>query len=141
MRYGARVLFEHLDLDLEAGEFLAVLGPNGAGKTTLLRMLLGLTPPTSGLVEINGRPPRRGSHDVGYVPQQRAFDRDLPIRGRDLVRDEHDRGARRASTRVDQFTDRLLVREIERQQRLVAQQHLRIPDERLRDPQPLLLTA
>jgi zinc/manganese transport system ATP-binding protein len=95
MRFGARTLFEHLDLDLEAGEFLAVLGPNGAGKTTLLHVLLGLTRLSGGAVEIDGRPPRRGSHDVGYVPQQRAFDRDLPIRGRDLVRfglDGHRRG-------------------------------------------------
>ena len=95
MRFGARALFEHLDLEIERGEFLAVLGPNGAGKTTLLRVLLGLTALSSGTVEIDGRAPRRGSHDVGYVPQQRAFDRDLPIRGRDLVRfglDGHRRG-------------------------------------------------
>jgi zinc/manganese transport system ATP-binding protein len=95
MRFGTRVLFEHLDLDVEPGEFLAVLGPNGSGKTTLLRILLGLTRLTSGAVEIDGRAPRRGSHDVGYVPQQHAFDRDLPIRGRDLVRfglDGHRRG-------------------------------------------------
>ena len=95
MRFGARTLFEHLDLDIAAGEFVAVLGPNGAGKTTLLRVLLGLTRLSSGLVEIDGRAPHRGSHDVGYVPQQHAFDRSLPIRGRDLVRfglDGHRRG-------------------------------------------------
>ena len=33
-----------------------------------------------------GAPPRRGSSDIGYVPQQKGFDRDLPIRGIDLVR-------------------------------------------------------
>jgi zinc/manganese transport system ATP-binding protein len=95
MRFGARVLFEHLDLEIEPGEFLAVLGPNGSGKTTLLRILLGLTRLSSGDVEIDGRMPRRGNHDVGYVPQQHSFDRDLPIRGRDLVRfglDGHKRG-------------------------------------------------
>ena len=95
MRFGPRVLFEHLDLDVEPGEFLAVLGPNGSGKTTLLRVLLGPTRLTSGEVEIDGRAPHRGSHDVGYIPQQHAFDRDLPIRGRDLVRfglDGHRRG-------------------------------------------------
>ncbi len=95
MRFGARVLFEHLDLEIAPGEFLAVLGPNGSGKTTLLRVLLGLTRLSGGVVEIDGRAPKRGSHDVGYVPQQRAFDRDLPIRGRDLVRfglDGHRRG-------------------------------------------------
>jgi zinc/manganese transport system ATP-binding protein len=31
-------------------------------------------------------PPRRGSSDIGYIPQQKSFDRDLPIRGIDLVR-------------------------------------------------------
>ncbi len=95
MGFADRTLFEHLDLDIAAGEFVAVLGPNGAGKTTLLRILLGLTHLSSGAVKIDGRAPRRGSHDVGYVPQQRAFDRDLPIRGRDLVRfglDGHRRG-------------------------------------------------
>jgi zinc/manganese transport system ATP-binding protein len=86
MRYGPRTLFEHLDLDISAGEFLAVLGPNGAGKTTLLNVLLGLASLTSGTVTVNGAPPRRGSHEIGYVPQQRVFDADLPIRGRDLVR-------------------------------------------------------
>jgi len=108
MRFDTRVLFEHLDLDVAPGEFLAVLGPNGSGKTTLLRVLLGLTRLSSGDVEIDGRAPRRGSHDVGYVPQQRAFDRDLPIRGRDLVRfglDGHRRGlpfgTARSRARVD----------------------------------------
>ena len=33
-----------------------------------------------------GRRPRRGSNVVGYIPQQKSFDRDLPLRGRDLVR-------------------------------------------------------
>jgi zinc/manganese transport system ATP-binding protein len=108
MRFDTRVLFEHLDLDIAPGEFLAVLGPNGSGKTTLLRILLGMTRLSSGEVEIDGRAPRRGSHDVGYVPQQRAFDRDLPIRGRDLVRfglDGHRRGLPFATTRSRTLVD------------------------------------
>jgi len=95
VRFGNRILFEGLDLEIPRGEFLAVLGPNGSGKTTLLKVLLGLIEPSGGRVEINGRPPRRGSRHVGYVPQQRAFDPDLPIRGRDLVEfglDGHQRG-------------------------------------------------
>ena len=85
MGYGRRVLFQHLDLEVAPGEFLAVLGPNGAGKTTLLNVLLGVSPLQGGHVEVDGAPPRRGSRHVGYVPQQRAFDADLPLRGRDLV--------------------------------------------------------
>ncbi len=85
MRYGDRVLFEHLDLDIAPGEFLTVLGPNGSGKTTLLHVVLGLTRLTSGRVTINGLPATRGNRTIGYVPQQRTFDPELPIRGRDLV--------------------------------------------------------
>jgi len=86
LRFGERELFSGLDFELERGEFLAVLGPNGAGKTSLVRILLGLTEPTAGRVTIEGREPAANRACVGYVPQQRAFDRDLPLRGRDLVR-------------------------------------------------------
>jgi zinc/manganese transport system ATP-binding protein len=85
LRYGDRVIFEHLDLDVAPGEFLAVLGPNGSGKTTLLRVMLGLTRLTSGTAQVDGRPAARGNRVIGYVPQQHAFDPDLAIRGRDLV--------------------------------------------------------
>ena len=86
VRMGRRTLWSHLELALSEGEFLAVLGPNGTGKTTLLKVLLGLVPLAAGTVWVNGSPPRRGNHELGYVPQQQAFDRSLPIRGRDLVR-------------------------------------------------------
>jgi len=46
--YGAgRVLFE-IDLDVSAGELVAMVGANGAGKSTLLGTLSGLVPPTAG---------------------------------------------------------------------------------------------
>ena len=71
---------------VEAGEFIAVLGPNGAGKSTLFRLLLGLLDPISGQLEVLGETPHRGNPRIGYLPQRRALDPDLPIRGRDLVR-------------------------------------------------------
>jgi zinc/manganese transport system ATP-binding protein len=86
LSFGARTLWESLDLDVASGEFIAVLGPNGAGKTSLMRVLLGLQALSAGSVLIGGQAPRRGATTVGYVPQQRGFDRDLPLRGRDLVR-------------------------------------------------------
>ncbi|MGI8414692.1 MAG: metal ABC transporter ATP-binding protein [Nakamurella sp.] len=85
LTFGARVLWDRLDLDIAPGEFVAVLGPNGAGKTSMLKVLLGQQPLTGGTVEIAGRPARRGSSRIGYVPQQRAFDPGLPMRARDLV--------------------------------------------------------
>lgn len=86
LRFGARTLFEGLSFELERGELLAVLGPNGTGKTSLLRILLGLLEPSSGTVTVEGCPPRERCSRIGYVPQQRIFDRDLALRGRDLVR-------------------------------------------------------
>ena len=44
-------------------------------------MLLGLTRLSAGTVLVDGEPPRRGNHRLGYVPQQRAFDRNLPFAG------------------------------------------------------------
>ena len=86
LRFGDRELWGGLDLDIAPGEFLAVLGPNGSGKTSLVKVLLGLQRLSSGTVQVCGRTPRRGSTHVGYVPQQRSFDRDVALRGRDLVR-------------------------------------------------------
>ena len=85
LAYGDRVVWSELSLTVRSGEFLAVLGPNGSGKTSLLRALLGLTPLAGGQLDVLGRPPRRGDPAIGYVPQHAGFDRDVPLRGRDLV--------------------------------------------------------
>ncbi len=85
LAFGSRVLWDHVELDVAPGEFVAVLGPNGAGKTSLLRVLLGQTPLSAGSVTIEGGPVGRGSSRIGYVPQQHRFDPGLPLRGRDLV--------------------------------------------------------
>ncbi|AMY22140.1 metal ABC transporter ATP-binding protein [Rhodococcus fascians] len=85
LAFGDRTLWQNLDLSVAAGEFVAVLGPNGSGKTSLLKVLLGQNHLTSGTASIGGSPVRRGQSGVGYVPQQRNIDDDLPLRGRDLV--------------------------------------------------------
>ena len=85
LAYGDRVLWDHLDLTVSAGEFIAILGPNGTGKTSLLKVLLGQLPLSAGTAQIDGMPVRRGSELIGYVPQHRAVDRGLSLRGRDLV--------------------------------------------------------
>jgi zinc/manganese transport system ATP-binding protein len=85
LRLDGRTLWKDLDITVKPGEFIAVLGPNGAGKTTLLRALLGLQRLTKGTAMVQGKRPRRGAGGIGYIPQQKAFDRDAPIRGRDLV--------------------------------------------------------
>ncbi len=56
--FGSVRAVDALDLTIEPGEVVAFLGPNGAGKTTTVDMLLGLSRPTSGTVEVFGGDPR-----------------------------------------------------------------------------------
>lgn len=85
VQIGRRAIWRQATFALEPGEFVAILGPNGAGKSTLLRLLLGLLQPSEGSVRVLGHTPRRGNRVIGYVPQRRLLDPDLPVRGRDLV--------------------------------------------------------
>ncbi|MHB8459648.1 MAG: metal ABC transporter ATP-binding protein [Candidatus Limnocylindrales bacterium] len=86
LAHQGREVWRELSLAFEEGAFVAVLGPNGSGKTSLLRVVLGLAGLSSGSIEVLGQPPRRGNPGIGYVPQGQVFDRDLPLRGSDLVR-------------------------------------------------------
>ncbi|MGO2035927.1 MAG: metal ABC transporter ATP-binding protein [Brevibacterium sp.] len=86
LRFGDRVLWHDLDLDVSPGEFVAVLGPNGTGKTSLLKVLLGQNTLSTGSAEVSGRRVHSGNSAIGYIPQQRGIDPHTPMRGRDLVR-------------------------------------------------------
>jgi len=72
---GGRTVVRDLDLQLAAGERLAILGRNGAGKTTLLHTLAGLRPPAAGSITLCGDPltglaPRRVAQLRGVLLQQ-----------------------------------------------------------------------
>jgi len=54
-RYGADVALQPTDLELHAGDTLALIGPNGAGKSTLLAVLAGTLPASSGTIVFDGR--------------------------------------------------------------------------------------
>jgi heme ABC exporter ATP-binding subunit CcmA len=62
--YGFLWALRDINLDLLPGELVALLGPNGAGKTTLLKLLSGLTLPTQGSIELDGRVLAPGTFDL-----------------------------------------------------------------------------
>lgn len=84
--YGSRLIWQHTTFEIAAGEFIALLGPNGAGKTTLIRQLLGLIKPVAGELYTFGKPPRRGSPRIGYVPQRHPIDDEIRIEALEFVR-------------------------------------------------------
>jgi len=64
--FGPKVLFSEISFRLQRGERVGLVGPNGAGKTTLFNIVLGLSEPDSGGIELE-----RGLR-VGYLPQESA---------------------------------------------------------------------
>lgn len=76
-KYDDFTAVDSLNLDIQEGEIFGMLGPNGSGKTTTILMLLGLTEPTHGKVEILGLDPSRKplsvKAQVGYLPDQIGF--------------------------------------------------------------------
>jgi len=57
---------ESIDLTVAAGEFVSLIGPSGCGKSTLLRLIADLDSPTSGMVEVFGKPAARARRDQDY---------------------------------------------------------------------------
>ena len=70
-RYGSITALAGLTMTIPRGDVFGFLGPNGAGKTTAVKLLLGLTPPTSGDAEVLGAAigDRDALRRVGYLPE------------------------------------------------------------------------
>lgn len=77
--YGRALVIEDLDLNLHAGELVTILGANGAGKTTLLNGIMGITPPRSGRILLDGeditslKPDIMVRKQVALVPEKREL--------------------------------------------------------------------
>ena len=62
-----------IDLQIEAGEFVALLGPSGCGKSTLLNLIAGFEQPSAGALLVNGESISRPGPERGVVFQEAAL--------------------------------------------------------------------
>lgn len=83
--YGEAVVVQGVDLELAAGQSLALLGRNGTGKTTLMNTLVGVTRRHAGRIVLAGQdisataPYRRAAAGIGWVPQERNIFKSLTV--------------------------------------------------------------
>ena len=73
--YEGQPIWEHLDFQVCAGDYVCIVGENGSGKSTLLFCLLGLLKPLHGSITMA---PSLASGAIGYLPQQTRAQRDFP---------------------------------------------------------------
>ena len=76
--YGSETVVSDVSFTIRSGECVVLVGHNGAGKTTLMKMMLGLTRPTAGNVEVLGSNPAMSTavaqhKTLGYLPESVAF--------------------------------------------------------------------
>jgi ABC-2 type transport system ATP-binding protein len=99
-QFGRRFVLRDVDLDVHAGEVVALTGENGAGKSTLLRICAGLLPADAGSIRVGG--------GIGYCPQQAGLFEQLGAadhlvmfaRGAGMTREE---GLRRGRAILEEF--------------------------------------
>jgi ABC-2 type transport system ATP-binding protein len=78
--YDTKVAVEGLTLNIEPGTMFGLLGPNGSGKTSSIRMMIGMTVPDSGTVQLFGQPFSRSLlHRIGYLPEERGLYKKMKV--------------------------------------------------------------
>ncbi len=78
--YDKFVAVNDLSFNIEQGGVFGLLGPNGAGKTSTIRMMIGITVPDSGRINLFGKPfDRKSLNKVGYLPEERGLYKKMKI--------------------------------------------------------------
>ena len=79
-RFGEFTAVEDLSFEVRAGRVFGFLGPNGAGKTTTIRMIVGITAPDQGSIQLFGETGTQHLQDqIGYLPEERGLYKKMKI--------------------------------------------------------------
>lgn len=84
--YENNVVFTHLSLQIQSGQFVGIVGPTGCGKTTLLKTILGTQASFSGQVLLNGEQANHVCNlKIGYIPQLESVDWSFPVTVEEVI--------------------------------------------------------
>jgi len=79
-RFGEFTAVNDLSVQVRPGRVFGLIGPNGAGKTTTIRMIVNITIPDSGRIELFGQPMETSLQDrIGYLPEERGLYRKMKV--------------------------------------------------------------
>lgn len=111
--FGEFTAVNDLSLAVNAGRIFGLLGPNGAGKTTTIRMIVNITAPDSGRIELFGQQITPALQDrIGYLPEERGLYKKMKVG--DQLRffaELKSISGKEADRRVDRWLDRLKLKE------------------------------
>src|SRR3954463_13698045 len=107
--FGDFTAVSDLSLQVKPGRVFGLIGPNGAGKTTTIRMIVNITVPDSGRIELLGRAMNTALQDrIGYLPEERGLYRKMKV-GEQLrfFAELKDLPGREADKRIDSWLRKL----------------------------------
>jgi ABC-2 type transport system ATP-binding protein len=111
--YDQKIAVQDLSLRIEPGTMFGLLGPNGAGKTSSIRMMIGVTMPDSGTVNLFGLPfTRKALERVGYLPEERGLYKKMKVIDQLVFMGQlHGLDQATANTRARQWSERMQIAE------------------------------
>jgi ABC-2 type transport system ATP-binding protein len=111
--YDTKIAVDNVSFTIEPGTMFGLLGPNGSGKTSSIRMMIGITVPDSGTVNLFGKPFERESlKRVGYLPEERGLYKKMKVMDQLIFLGQlHGLDATIASKRAHQWCERMQITE------------------------------
>jgi len=111
--FGEFTAVRELSLKVHAGRVFGLLGPNGAGKTTTIRMIVNITAPDSGSIELFGQRITPALQDrIGYLPEERGLYKKMKVGDQlKFFAELKNVTGKEADQRVDRWLDRMKLTE------------------------------